>query len=77
VDRLVISFSGRYVMLYISTTATVAKDHEYGPKFTAGDIVAVDAIKKSDSASGFSVRVVGIWRRPKWFDTGWFKEFQS
>ena len=38
--------------------------------------VYVDNIRRSKShASGYSARVVGVYKKPCYIDMGWFKEF--
>jgi hypothetical protein len=48
----------------------VRKDYNY--KMKKGQIVIVDKIRRDHCATGFMVRVVGIWKEPKWFDMDWF-----
>ena len=45
---------------------------DYGPRFKVGDIVEIDGIKASSASGGFSVRVVGVWKNPRWFSVMWF-----
>lgn len=52
----------------------VVAHFDYSPKMKVGQEVEVDKIKKWDSSSGFVVRVVSIWKEPKWFDLYWFIE---
>lgn len=44
----------------------------YSPSMKKGDIVEVDKIRQSDAAGGFSLRVVGVWKKPQWFSILWF-----
>jgi len=45
---------------------------DYSQRMKAGQIVEVDAIRKSDVVGGYSLRVIGIWKRPRWFSIAWF-----
>ena len=50
----------------------------YSDRAKKGTIAETDKIKiNKDTASGISVRVVGIWKKPQWFGSGWFKEFDG
>lgn len=57
-------------MLKISASAQVKMT--YNKKFVRGQIVEIDAIKLCPSQSGVSLRVVGVWNRPMWFDGSYF-----
>jgi hypothetical protein len=50
----------------------------YSPRLKKGDVVEVDAIAvRHDCTSGLLLRVVGVWKRPRWFDFGWFVTFSN
>jgi len=41
-----------------------------------GDKAVIDAVRGHwSSRSHFEFRVVNIWKRPVWFDAGWFEGF--
>jgi len=46
---------------------------ELNKNFAGGQVVEVDKIGYDKSfSSGIKVRVIGVWRTPRWFDLGWF-----
>ena len=45
---------------------------DYSSRMQAGQIVEIDKLKRTETSSGFSARVVGIWKKPELFDLGWF-----
>jgi len=48
---------------------------DFGIKLKAGDVVEVDAIQFDPSNLGaFKLRVVGVWKKPRWFSICWFME---
>lgn len=61
-------------MLKINPTPYIVQKY-YSPSFCKGKIVTVDAIKGTTACrSCIKMRVVDVWKRPEWFDSGWFKE---
>ena len=51
---------------------TVAED--FGGRFRKGVKAKVDRIKSQyDCGSGIEMRVINIYKKPTWFDSGWFK----
>ena len=44
----------------------------FSEKYPAGTIVEIDDIRKdSGYASGYKVRVINLWKRPKWIALSW------
>lgn len=47
---------------------------DFSSRIKSGTVVEVDKmVYARDSRSGLLVRVVGIWKTPKWLDIGWFE----
>ena len=45
----------------------------YSHQAKKGMTVTVDKIRyKVNARNHFVVRVVGLWKKPQWFDLGWF-----
>ena len=49
----------------------------FSDKAVGGQIVRVDKIRLGWSFSGYELRVVGVWKKPAWFDVGWFAETEK
>lgn len=46
---------------------------DYNRNFRMGQGVEVDKIEYDKLFdSGYKVRVINIWKKPRWFDLGWF-----
>lgn len=42
-----------------------------------GKRVTVDAVKgRVHCRSHIMMRVINLWKRPEWYDSGWFKEIK-
>ena len=51
----------------------VAGKLNYSPKMKVGQIIEIGGIRKDkNTVSGIGVCVEGIWKKPRWFDLGWF-----
>ena len=49
----------------------------FSPKAVRGKVVEVDKIRHGWSFTGYELRVVGVWKKPAWFDVGWFEETEK
>ena len=49
----------------------------FSPKAVRGKVVRVDKIRRGWSRNEYELRVVGVWKKPAWFDVGWFAETEK
>ena len=50
--------------------------YDFSTRIKKGTEVEIDKIKyKKECSSGIMVRVVGLWKKPTWFDLGYFMFF--
>lgn len=62
-----------YLAIKINTVF-IAKGGYGGGKFLRGRKCTVDAIYYTpNSRSGYMLRVVDVWKKPVWLDSGWFE----
>ena len=56
----------------------VVSPYDYSPRMKVGQIVVVDKIRKDKQyEGGYAVRVIKLWKEPKWFAIGWFIEDET
>lgn len=65
-------------MRYIKVKILGEFKQDYNDRIPKGTKIIIDRVRPSaENPPRIQVRVVNLWKKPTWFDSGWFKFYEK